>query len=502
MSDLVLDGPRDLTAEVIAAVVAGAPVCPSDAALARVADSRALFLRHLGTGVICYGVNTGLGALAGSDLSPDAMAALPRHILIGRAAGIGPPMPRGTGRAALLIKLAQFLTGASAVTPDLCRFMAARLNDGWDPVIPSQGHGMAGEIVPLSHAMQTLIGEGFLHGPDGPVPACDRLRTRGTAPYAPVSKEGLSLINGVAVAPARALAQAAALRGLLAAATLVAATSVEGLAAPLEAFSPEVAHLRPDPGIAGVCAAMERLLSGSAIARQDRQPPVSFRVIPQVHGALAAALDRMDGAIMGEVHAIGDNPVFLPDAASPGFGRLLHTGNFHSAELTLAIETAALAAQHVILLSERRLHRLLDARSSGLSPQLALRPGLDAGLVILHKAALGLTARLRSLAIAPSLQTAESSFGQEDAMTMALPALDRLGEIATLGWQVLAYECYAALVAIDRRGDTPGAGVEALRDAVRAEIPALRGDRIYGPEIERLLSILPSLPLPDLEEPT
>ena len=495
MTEFVLDGPGDLSVAACAAIVGGARVAVSAEALDRVAMSRALFLRHLDTGVICYGVNTGLGALAGRDLDAEEIAALPRHILIGRAAGIGAPMPRGTGRGALLIKLAQFLTGASAVTPDLCRHLANCLNEGLDPVIPSQGHGMAGEIVPLSHAAQVLIGEGSAFGPAGPVAAAAWMAERGVTAYVPQSKEGLSLINGVAVAPARALGLLPVLRRLLDVATTVAAASIEGLAAPLEAFAPEVARLRPDPGIAEICAALGRLLAGSAIVRHDRQPPVSFRVVPQVHGAAAAALDRLETAGLGEIRAVGDNPAFLPDPDHPAFGRLLHCGNFHSAELTLAVETATLALQQVIVLSERRLHRLLDARQSGLSPQLARRPGLDAGLVILHKAALGLTARLKSLAVPPSLQSADSSFGQEDAMTMALPALDRLAEVAEIGWATLAYELYAALVAIDQRGDGTGAGVAAVMSAVRATIPPYAGDRIYGPEIDALSELLRDGPI-------
>jgi histidine ammonia-lyase len=499
---VTLETPADLTAAAYAAVVdGGEDAAIAEAALARVAGSRALFLRHLDTGVVCYGVNTGLGALAGTDLSPEDMAALPRHILLGRAAGIGPPMRRGTGRGALLIKLMQFLTGTSAVTPGLCQAIAGMLNAGLDPAIPSQGHGMAGEIVPLSHAAQTLIGEGMVFDVAGLVPAAAWLDARGLDPYVPQSKEGLSLINGVAVAPARTLGLLPALRRLLSTATLSAAASVEGLAAPLEAFAPEVALLRPDPGIATICATLGRLLQGSTVTRHDRQPPVSFRVVPQVHGAFAAALDRLEAATLGEVRANGDNPAFLADPDHPAMGRLLHCGNFHSAELTLAIETATLVTQQMLLLSERRLHRLLDARQSGLAPQLALRPGLDAGLVILHKAALGLTARLRALAVAPSLLSGDSSFGQEDAMTMALPALDRLDEVVAIGWPLFAYELYAALVAIDCRGETPGAGVAATLKVVRQTIPPYAGDRIYGPEIEILAALIrDQLALPGMEQ--
>jgi histidine ammonia-lyase len=125
---------------------------------------------------------------------------------------------------------------------------------------------------------------------------------------------------------------------------------------------------------------------------------------------------------------------------------------------------------------------------------------LDAGLIILQKAVLGLTAKLKSLAIPPSLQSGESSFGQEDFMTVIFPALDRLQEIDGLARLVSAYELYAALVAIDQRGERPGAGVAAVMASARAEIPAYDGDRPYGIEIERLAALAESgaLLLPEL----
>src|SRR5260221_1802898 len=142
------------------------------------------------------------------------------------------------------------------------------------------------------------------------------------------------------------------------------------------------------------------------------------------------------------------------------------------------------------LLAERRLHRLLDQRASGLTPQLAKQPGLDAGLVILHKAALGFSAEMRSLGVPPSLMHGESSFGQEDVMTMLFPALDRLARIDRLNRRMLSYELYAALVAIDAREERPAVAIDDLRSRIRRTIPRYDGDRSYGPEIEALLALL------------
>jgi histidine ammonia-lyase len=158
--------------------------------------------------------------------------------------------------------------------------------------------------------------------------------------------------------------------------------------------------------------------------------------------------------------------------------------------LTQAVEAAALAQMHLGLLAERRLHRLLDQRASGLAPQLAKQPGLDAGLVILHKAVLGFSAEMRALSVPPSLMYGDSSFGQEDVMTMLFPALDRLARIDGLNRRMLAYELYAALVAIDARDERPADAIDRLRQRVRAVIPAYAGDRSYGPEVETLMALL------------
>jgi histidine ammonia-lyase len=283
-------------------------------------------------------------------------------------------------------------------------------------------------------------------------------------------------------------------RATLGKAELVAAASIEGLAAPLEPYDALVGLLRRDRGLGEVNERLRDLLRETTIIRQLRQAPVSFRVTPQIIATADQALLDLADALADEMISVGDNPAFIADEDGRG-GRLLHCGNFHAAALTQAVEAASLAQIQLGLLSERRLHRLLDQRASVLAPQLAKRPGLDAGLVILHKAVLGLTAELRSLSVPPSIMHAESSFGQEDIETMLFPALDRLARIDAINRRILSYELYAALVAIDARGEAaeaerPSIAVANLRSRIRAQIPAYDGDRSYGPEIERLMALL------------
>ena len=146
----------------------------------------------------------------------------------------------------MLLRLTGFLSGYAGVTPDLCRFLADRLNDGWYPVVPSGVSGAAGEIVPLAHLFGTLVGDGSVFSSAGPVSssagsaassggsitstglssrpeavdAGTALAQTGVSPYELEAKEGIALINGAPLAPALAVPLALRAEALLDHATL------------------------------------------------------------------------------------------------------------------------------------------------------------------------------------------------------------------------------------------------------------------------------------------
>jgi histidine ammonia-lyase len=486
-----LDGAADLTADAYESIVyGGAMITLTADAIDRVMTSREAFIEHLRTGVICYGVNTGLGAMSTIDLTDEQRLRLPRHTLLGRASGTGPSMPAAIGRGALLAKLVQFLDGHSAVSGELCRAIAARLNRGMAPAIPSHGFGMAGEIIPLSHAVRPLIGEGNVFAANDTVQtAREWYSENGIGPYEPQLKEGLSLISGSGVGPALAwhLGRDAAV--LVATANLVAACSIEGLAAPVDPYSTEASSLNPDPHVAMITADLRRHLGGSEVTRQSRQAPVSYRVTPQVHAVAVEAIERLRTTALDDIRANGDNPAFF-DGTDGTDVRLTNSGNFHGAALAARVEAATIAIVHLGNVAEKRLYRLLDERASGLSRQLARQPGLDAGLITVHKAAIGYGAALRMLAAPASVMQADSSFGQEDVMSLVFPALDRLAEAVRFTEAVLAHELFVATVAIDERGERPGADVAVLLARVRQRVATYDGDRSYAADLDALIALV------------
>ncbi|MCB0165268.1 MAG: histidine ammonia-lyase [Anaerolineae bacterium] len=490
---ITLRQPADLTWDVVEAVAYDhARLAIDEALLARVEQGRAALLHLIDQGVPCYGVTTGLGALSTTELTDAERAELPHHMLRARAAAIGPPLPKPVARATLVIRLVNFLSGLDGVSADLCRFVVDRLNDDFTPWIPGLGHGIAADVTANCHACQTFIGEGFVFGPDDRrQPAAEALVARGVEPYRLGFKEGLALLSGVTAAPAYALDAYRCLARLLKLATMVAAVSMDGLAAPKDAVDPALLPVSAEPGVGALIAALQRWLAGSRIEPVKLQAPVSYRVTPQVHGALFDALQQLRERIERALVSFTDNPLMVRDE-SPQGGRLLSVGLFHNQHLVNQVEQVALALAHVGCLSERRLHRLLNPVITGLTPQLAARPGLDAGLVVAHKASLGLAAHLRLLAQPISLATGDSSGGQEDYMALALPAIARLYDMAEMATSMLAYELLAGLVALDRRGGQAGDGVEAVRAYVRQFIPPLEQDRSPGPDVEQLRQMLDS----------
>src|SRR5260370_33555835 len=87
--------------------------------------------------------------------------------------------------------------GLSGVRPrvveTLCQMLSAKVH----PLIPSQGSvGASGDLAPLAHLAQVLIGEGEAVFNGQRTAGGEALRKAGIAPLVLEAKEGISLLNG------------------------------------------------------------------------------------------------------------------------------------------------------------------------------------------------------------------------------------------------------------------------------------------------------------------
>ncbi len=461
------------------------------ALLVKVDERRAALLRALEAGASAYGVTTGLGYMAKHEIPESEQGALQRSILLGRSVGVGEPLPREVVRGALLLRLTGFLSGDAGVSGSLCRLLAERLNDGWSPYVPAGPHGAAGEVIPLSHLFQTLVGEGFVLEDGERVPAGEALARRGLEPYEPGLKEGLALVNGAPLAPALTIHVVDRARPLLEHATLAAALTAALTGASARPFSPRLGRLKRDPHQAAVQERLRALLDGGDFGDRP-QAPVSLRVVPQVHGAVLAVVDAVEQRLEQEVRAVSDSPLYLltGDGEPEGF---YPSGNFHAQGLAFDLDLLAIAFAQLANLAEKRLHRLLDARFSHLSEQLALEPGVQTGASVLHKGVVALCAENRMLAAPASVNAADTSSGQEDVQAFAFLAADKLRRLLDNVELALAYELLAARQARHLRGGEalPGPLERACEELAAAAEP-LESDRPLGPEVERLRDLVRS----------
>src|SRR5580658_6218445 len=191
-------GPRKLSIEEVVHVARSAePVSINEAARSRMALGRRRLEELLARGERIYGVNTGIGGNVGITLAPDQMELLQHNLMRELGCATGQPLPPDVVRAAMLLRIATFLSGASAVRPELVDALAELLNRGVTPVVPRYGSvGASGDLMPSAYIARVLLGMGEAEFQGRRMPSDEALSAAGLQPIRFASKEGLALING------------------------------------------------------------------------------------------------------------------------------------------------------------------------------------------------------------------------------------------------------------------------------------------------------------------
>ena len=102
----------------------------SEAARQRVERGRRVLEALLAGGARIYGVNTGVGGNVGISISNENASLLQENLVRQLGCATGEPLADDVVRAAMLLRVATFATGASAVRPELVEALAAMLNAG------------------------------------------------------------------------------------------------------------------------------------------------------------------------------------------------------------------------------------------------------------------------------------------------------------------------------------------------------------------------------------
>ena len=160
-------------------------------------------------------------------------------------------------------------------------------------------------------------------------------------------------------------------------------------------------------------------MKGSAIAKQKKshvQDPYSFRCIPQVHGASRDAIAYVEGVVERELESVTDNPTVFDDE-----DLVVSAGNFHGQPLALALDFLAIATAEIGSISERRTYKLIGGQR-GLPAFLVAEPGLNSGFMIPQYTSASLVSANKQRCMPNSVDTIDSSNGQEDHVSMGAAA--------------------------------------------------------------------------------
>lgn len=452
--------------------------------LAELAGSRAATLADLDGDQPVYGVNTGMGALAELRLDADARERHQNTLMAGRAVGSAPWLRRAEARAMLAVRLRTLLHPAAGVSPQLCQYLVDLLDADVVPAVPARGAGAAGEIIPLAHIGAAILGTGqVLDAVGNAVDAAPALAEAGLRPRCFGAKEGVAFLEGVPGLTGLAVLSGHAVRMLV---TQIAVGSAAAHA--LIRASPDPLHPalgRGDDDLLAVMAAIRELRGDGPI--RALQAPVSFRVTAPALAVAMRAADALDAAADRALSGVTDSPAHLD-------GRFIGTAGFAGTDLTAAAGALTTALAHLAEVGAARLHRLLDASVTGLARQLSDAPGLHAGMVAVHKRAVGVAHRLRRFAVPALIGAMETSGGQEDVQSFGFEAAECLTEAVEGLRDVLACELLAVHQAGQLAGPPEGvhAALLAALSQIAAVLPAGTGDRPYGRDIDKIIGLLTS----------
>ena len=226
------------------------------------------------------------------------------------------------------------------------------------------------------------------------------------------------------------------------------------------------------------------------------QDPYIFRCAPKVFGSIKEAIDWAEKLLVEEMNSITDNPLIICEA---DICQVISAGNFHGQILALVADTLAIALSYLGGFSERRIFRLLDPHlNRNLPPFLAIRSGVNSGLMITQYVAAALSAINNILAHPASVYSLPTSANQEDWNSMGANAAWKLLEIENHLVRIIATEilCAAQAIYLRTRGkiELLGEGTKKFLEKLSSIIKLpIEDDRYFKEDLEKIENIITSV---------
>jgi histidine ammonia-lyase len=480
---ITLNGSDLTVTQVVGAARHGETVALAPEALAAMRRSRAIVQDVLAGGEPVYGLTTGVGERKAYLLDPAERQRFNHRLVLNHRIAQGDAAPADVVRGAMLCLANSYAKGVTGVRPELAEMIVTLLNEGFAPPVRrlgSIGQGDLGPMADLAHGLITRTG------------------------FEVAENEGLALVSSNAFTTAWACLATADAEALLAVFDVAGALDLEAFGANVASLHPVIEQVRPFPGLAATLHQLRLLLAGSYLwqpgAARFLQDPLTFRCLPQIHGAARDALGYAMSILQIELNSSQSNPVVVPAANEPGDepgneqGRIVSVGNFDIGHLAAALDFLRIALAPVVTSANERAVKLLQAPYSGLPAGLAAGAGSpDDALAELAVAGQAITVEARTLAHPVSYELASSVKGEgiEDRATMAPLSARRLADMIALSARVVAIELVVAAQAIDLRAPGQlGLGTGRAYRMIRELVPFTQADGTLPADLEPLVELV------------
>jgi histidine ammonia-lyase len=443
-------------------------------AFERMQHARAVVERAAEAGTPAYGVTTGVGMRRDAIVDATAARAFNRSAISGHLVGLGAPASEEVVRACLLRLANGLAAGYQGARPEVAIAVVNALNDNDTPTVSSLGTVGQADLAQNADVANGLLGVLELE-----------------------AGEALALLASNSFSTAQAALAVADARAWLGWLDVAAALDFEAFRGNVGALHAEVAVARPYAGISETLDRMRGLLDGSELwelgVARFLQDPLTFRCVPQLHGAARDTLRFVEEQVAIELNAHQGNPLVVLEEQ-----RLVSVGNFDSQPLAAALDYLRIALAPALTAAVERTLKLLSPRFSGLSEGLVADEGTwQDGLSELGVAAQAIAAEARLLAQPVSFELASTmqESGVEDRTALTSLGARRVSEMLDLASRIVAIELTVAAQAVDLRAPLRlGAGASVVHERVRGYIAHLRSHEQMPLPLEELATVIRTEP--------
>ncbi|PCH96163.1 MAG: histidine ammonia-lyase [Bacteroidetes bacterium] len=429
-----------------------------------------------------YGVTTGFGSLYDQSISGHDLEKLQHNLVVSHAVGMGEEVPSEIVKLMLVLKAQSLSYGYSGVALSTVKRLLDFYNKDIVPVVYQQGSlGASGDLAPLAHMSLPVLGLGEVYYKGVKQQTSTLFKKLKLKPLKLKSKEGVALLNGTQFMSAYGTFSVNKARKLFELADLIASISLDAFDCGLGPFDASIQAVRPHAGQISTAANIRKILRGSKISSRKKnhvQDPYSFRCIPQVHGASKDALDHIANVFQTEINSVTDNPtIFIKE------DKIISAGNFHGQPLAINLDYLCIAMAEMCSISERRVYKLVSGKR-GLPTYLIANPGLNSGFMMTQYLAASIVSQNKQLCTPASVDTIDSSNGQEDHVSMGANAATKAYRVLQNMETVLAIELFNAAQALNfRKPLKSSALIEQFVAKYRKRVAVIKNDKVLRKEI-------------------